>query len=284
VFAFGELADGMAAFLSSTDWGRVTLDQTFGVPVWVAVLGSIGFGLFLFTMMNSLKTVFWKDDDPGRIAVAGRRLHPAVLLIPAGALLVPIAWFGLPDADEAYALRADTYEPLLEAREVHVDPAELLKYLHDDSVVVQIVDVRDESSYNLFHLRDALHVPLDGLDRIWTQDDKPNRIVVLISNDEAAATVAWRRLTAMKVANVYVLDGGVNGWLDAFGAASVVGSLAPEQRPGDDTLCHDFDAALGDRHHAALPSHHELEHYLEHHEFEPRVKLVTAARKGGGCG
>ncbi len=289
MFLFGEVADNLAAFMTTTDWGRVTLDQTFGVSTAVAVLGAAGFGIGLFAFLDSMKKTVWKEEDHGHIELNGRRFHPAVLGIPAAVLLMPVMLYALPDADEAYALRADEYGAALEARDVHVHPAELLEYMYNDDVVLDVIDVRDESSYNLFHLLDASHVELDELDAIWTQDDVPNRLVVVASNDERHATQAWKRLTAMKVANVYVLDGGINHWLDEFGEASVLDSVPSPERQGDETLCHTLGSALGDRHHASRPSRHDLEHYLEHYEeqfgeLERRVKLVTKARKGGGCG
>jgi 3-mercaptopyruvate sulfurtransferase SseA len=34
-----------------------------------------------------------------------------------------------------------------------------------------------------------------------------------MSNDEAAATEAWKVLVAESVQNIYILEGGVNNWL-----------------------------------------------------------------------
>jgi len=280
---FGELADEMAEFMQVTAWGRVTLDQTFGVPVWVAMVGVLAFGIFLFVLMDSLKNTIWSDSDHGAFKVGGLRVHPAMLLVPAALLLAPVVLFGMPDPDEVYALRHTEYDALLSERAAQIQPAELLGYMYNDDVVLQLVDVRDESSYNRFHLRDAVLADVDHLDAIWTEEPVANRLTVLISNDEAQATTAWRRLKAMKVPNLYLLEGGVNNWLATFGEASVVREVPLNERlPGE--LQYEFAGALGGRHHASRPSHHALEHFLKDHELDKRVKMVSKARKGGGCG
>ena len=69
---------------------------------------------------------------------------------------------------------------------------------------------------------------------------------VVMSNDEAAATEAWKTLVAERVPNVYILEGGVNNWLSLFAAedAAIIPTPTP---PGDDQLRYLFTAALGDR-------------------------------------
>lgn len=282
--AFGELADDLADFMHRTAWGRYTLPEALGVPTAVAIALCLALGVTFFTVMNSLQRTVWGVDDPGTFTVAGRRLHPAVLLAPAALLLLPVAALDLPDADRSYALRADEYDARL-ASAARIDPGELLTFVHDNEVRLRIVDVRDQTSYNLFHLQDAERVPVDALDAVWREDAPPNQLVVVVGAADTDADLAWKRLTAMKVPNVYVLDGGLRAWLARYGEGTGDGPAPPDACPpaGGD-LCWRFDAALGDREPAAHPSRHALAHDAEAHPWEKRVKLRTAARKGGGCG
>ena len=48
------------------------------------------------------------------------------------------------------------------------------------------------------------------------QLEGPTTVFVVMSNDEQAATEVWKTLVAESVPNVYILSGGVNGWLDTF--------------------------------------------------------------------
>jgi rhodanese-related sulfurtransferase len=282
MFVFGEVADDLAEFMHLTAWGRFTLPEAFGVRTGVAIVGCVGLGVVFFTVMNSLQRTVWKVDEPGRFSLAGRSVHPAALLLPAAALLVPVFAFDLPDADRTYALRADEYDQRL-ASAARIDPGELLTYVHDNDVRLRIVDVRDETSYNLFHLQDAERVEVDALDRVWRADPPSNQLVVVVGDDGAEAELAWKRLVAMKVPNTYLLDGGLNRWLDRYGQGTGRGPR-PADRCAPADLCWEFGAALGDREPAAHPSRHALEHDAEVHPWEKRVQLQTKARKGGGCG
>lgn len=282
MFAYGELSDDLAEFMNLTAWGRYTLPQMFQIPTAWAVVGAIGVGIVFYTLMNHLKKAVWSDADPGWFQIGGRTLHPAVLFAPAALLLAPIVAYDVPDADGTYALRADEYDKKLTERVVQIEPIELLGFMYNNDVKLRVLDVRDETSYNLFHLKDAERVPLESLDRVWSKESPGNQLVVVVSNDERDATVAWKRLTAMKVPNTYLLSGGMNGWLKKFGESSIVREL-PET-PHEEDLCFEFTGALGARHPAAKPSHHEFEHEKEAHPFTPKVKMATKARKGGSCG
>lgn len=281
MFVFGEVADDLADFMHITAWGRYTLPEAFGVSTVTAMVGCIALGLVFFTVMNSLQRTVWKIDEPGRLNLGGRAVHPVVLLLPAMALLAPVWAFDLPDADRSYALRADEYDARLPV--AAIDPGELLSYVHNNDVRLRIVDAREETSYNLFHLQDAERVPADALDTIWREDAPSNQLVVVVGATEADETLAWKRLTAMKVPNTYLLRGGLRGWLERFGEGTGQGALPADTCPPVD-LCWAFDAALGDREPAAHPSRHALEHDKAQHPWESRVKLKMAARKGGGCG
>jgi rhodanese-related sulfurtransferase len=283
MFAFGELADELAGFMQLTAWGRYTLPEAFGTSTGVAIVGCLGLGVVFFTVMNSLQRTVWMVDEPGTLALGDQRVHPAALLAVAAALLVPVFWFDLPDADRTYALRSEEYDERLASGAASIDPGELLSYVHENGVRLRIIDVRDETSWNLFHLTGAERVPADRLDAVWCQDAPANQLVVVVGAVGADAVPTWRRLTAMKVPNTYLLDGGLQRWLERYGAGTGDGPLPPDRCPPAD-LCWGFDAALGDRQPASRPSRHALARDAELHAWEKRVKLQTKARKGGGCG
>ena len=81
-----------------------------------------------------------------------------------------------------------------------------------------MIDVRDERHYNQFHIHDARLVPMEGLidsAERWMQEPA-NTVFVVMSNDEARATDAWKLLVAEAVPNVYILEGGINNWIAQF--------------------------------------------------------------------
>jgi rhodanese-related sulfurtransferase len=81
--------------------------------------------------------------------------------------------------------------------------------LHDTKLKVVILDVRSETDYNQFHLVDAKRVELKELPEMSKKLllEPANTIFITTSNDEGAATEAWKILVAESVPNVYILGG-----------------------------------------------------------------------------
>ena len=88
-------------------------------------------------------------------------------------------------------------DQMLEKRLVQIAPAELFKTVYNQSINLIMLDVRPESDYNLYHINGAINVPLDKLPRIIPDlltEPPANSVFVLMSNDETAATEAWKQL------------------------------------------------------------------------------------------
>ena len=204
----------------------------------------------------------------------------AAFLLLASATL---AWYGQPDLDQKWEYLAPRYEPQLVEREVYIDPAELLHLMNDDYIHLVIYDVRTESDWNEFHLVDARRVSLQGLqeERELLRSLPENAVVVVVSNDEMLATEAWKRLMVLAKPNAYILEGGLNLWLNIYGVPEEEHDSHGKASLGkpDGTLRHEFKLALGDRHAAARPD----EHLVPHREYTPRVKLMKKIAKAGGC-
>ncbi|MGB5260765.1 MAG: rhodanese-like domain-containing protein [Gammaproteobacteria bacterium] len=206
-------------------------------------------------------------------------LGAGLLLAAAGAL----ALHGQPDLEQKWEFMEPEYASRLEYREIYIDPAELLHIMNDDYIDLVIYDVRDERDWNIFHLVDAERVALEDLpgqrDRLLGLSELG--VVVIVSNDEILATQAWKRLMALAKPNVYILEGGLNHWLNVYGVVEDeherhgAASLA---RP-DGTLRHPFKLALGARHAAARPD----EHFFPAREYTPKVKLLKKVARAGGC-
>ena len=92
-------------------------------------------------------------------------------------------------------------------------------------------------------------------------------------------TEAWKILKAESVPNVYILEGGINGWLGTYAADSFdEQELVVDRQP--DELAYKFRAATGSRHRAAEPHPQFL-----NLEYEPKVILeLKRAPTSGGCG
>lgn len=204
----------------------------------------------------------------------------------AAGVLVVLAVIGLaigqPTTAERWEAIADEKQAELDNRNVQIHPAELLSLIYDPKVKVVMLDVRSERDFNLFHIEDSEWIGLpnipDAIEDLRTE--LANTVFVTISNDEADAAAAWRTLVAESVPNVYILGGGINGWISVFATEDFLAEYPPIDVK-DDELSYAFTAALGARYFVARP---HIDSY-EHLEFEKKVELDTKrGPASGGCG
>lgn len=287
-FLFGETEKYFDYWYNNAGYyGRVTLDQVFHLPVGVVVLLVVFMALFMFWGAEQLERIIGKRDmsrEPKlRIAGAG--------LLAAAAIAV--VFIGTPSAAEKYARVSIertvdgqkvkmTADELLAKRQVQIHPGELLATMADDRLITLLLDVRPEADYNLFHIKGAVNVPLSELPALipaLLADQTPNKVHVVVSNDETLATEAWKMLVAESVPNVYILEGGVNNWIAVFGRNEA--GIRPLSSALEEALRYAFSAALGDRYDCANPSP-LVEWDIE---FTPKIQLqLKRDKSGGGCG
>jgi uncharacterized protein len=256
--------------------GRITIPEWLGLPYGVVVVGIVLMALFVFWGSEQLEHIF-----------GGRNLAKEPRWRYAGAAGLLVVAFGvllIGDATTAdkYARIASAKDLQLSNREVQIAPGELLSTIGNDTLKTVILDVRPENEYNLFHLHGAKNISLEDLPAYIPEihaQQALNTVFVVVSNDEGAATQAWKTLVAESVPNAYILEGGINNWISTFGKneQNIVYASGPS---GVDALKYAFPAALGDRYECANPSPHEWEL-----EFTPKIKLqIKRDKSGGGCG
>ncbi|MCP4428664.1 MAG: YeeE/YedE family protein [Chloroflexi bacterium] len=276
IFLFGETVDNFSIFWTSSYMGRYTLPEWLGLSAGTVVLLVVLMALFMFWGGEKLEQAIGKKDP---------KLEPKWRYTAAGILVLTAVVFlivGQPTMEDKWARIATEKNTLLAERVVQIHPGELLDTTHDTKIKTVMIDVREEVDYNLFHILDARHVPLTEIsnpDFISELHFEPaNTVFVLMSNDEAAATEAWKTLQAESVPNAYILEGGVNGWIATFGDDDLTSKF--NSGAGDDQLCYIFDTALGSRYAASEPDPHATDL-----EYVPKIKLeLKRAPASGGCG
>lgn len=265
--------------------GRFTLPELLGLSTGVLVFLIVVMALLLFWLVEYVENRLNQRETD-------RKLLP-YKLVGAGvitllALLVMV--MGQPTVADKWTWIADEKEPLLENREVQIEPAELLDFIANDLVKVVLLDVRDEADFNLFHIRDAQHINLAELPTLAQKDylSRPaNTLFVTASNDEKRATEAWKILKAQSIENAYILEGGINNWLAMYNEAEDLHSEEPQAKyirivdnsipAGQDILQYRFGAALGGNYAASDPDPHHFET-----EYTPKVKMKVKKASGGG--
>ena len=281
---FGETVKYFAEFYHSSYLGRFILPEWLGLSTGVTVLLVVLMAFMAFWLAEKAEAHFGKGPPPD-----ARTLRTPFRLASAGGLLalaLVVMGMGQPTPAKKWSILEADKGPLLENREVQIHPGELIQVAANRELKLILLDVRKERDYNLFHLEDSRRVPMDliargGLTKEFL-DEPANAVVVVVSNDEAAATEAWKDLVAEGIMNVYILEGGINGWLDRFAVDGACEGCRPRDpasvQPGE--LSWTFDAALGSHRPIADPDLFMDKSF----EFEPKVKLEVKKRPAGGCG
>jgi len=81
---------------------------------------------------------------------------------------------------------------------------------------LQLIDVRAEKFYNKFTLKGAINIPMKDLLKPENLEylDQDVYKTVLFSNGTSDADVAWILVTRLGYENVYVMEGGLNRWVE----------------------------------------------------------------------
>ena len=275
IYLFGETISEYAIFFESSYMGRFTLPELFNVSYGVVVISIVVVALGLFVLSEKVEAVVNKRPQQ---KLPGWSKPAAGALVALAAVVLVV---GQPSNEDRWQKIAVENQAKLDQRQVQIAPAELLTYMNDSKIKVIPLDVRDEAYFNQFHLRGAVHVPLEGVQEKARelQFELANTIFVTISNDEAAATEAWKILKAESLPNIYVLEGGINAWLDTY-AGDSLGEDSKVSLRQEDQLAYKFNAATGSRHRAAEPNPDLLDL-----SYEPKVILeLKRAPTSGGCG
>jgi hypothetical protein len=309
VYAFGETVSSFEGFFLSSYMGRFTLDEWLGVPMGVAVLLVVAMALAMFWGAELLQRRFGLGEPWSAIS---KRPSSAAKLAGAGALLAAslvLVVRGDPTPGERWSWTAPEVKRSVEERAVFVHPAEVVALRGDLSVRTQILDLREERDFNLFHLGGARRVDAGALLRAPELDrllEKPaTTVTFLAANGEAAALDAWKGLRALGVQNLYVVEGGMNRWLELYAVPACVAERAAAPAAGGhgDAPAFRFAYATGDTQPAAWPERRAsrsfrtpcgsaLSSQAEGHggaswpsyDFTKRVKLQSKAAVKGGCG
>jgi rhodanese-related sulfurtransferase len=122
-------------------------------------------------------------------------------------------------------------------------PDELADLLVNRDPSIQLIDVRDPDEFEKFSLPGAINIPFADLlnsefSDILNQDVRMN---IFYSNGSLVANQAWMITRQLGYHNNYVLEGGLNHWVETI--------MNPEEpastRPDEELARYDFRLAAG---------------------------------------
>ncbi len=96
-----------------------------------------------------------------------------------------------------------------------VQPADAVAMRDRDDVV--FLDVREPQEWNLFHLPDALHLPLGQVEQRVREAVPSDRTVVVYCARGNRSAIAADMMQELGFTDVVSLAEGIRGWVDAGG-------------------------------------------------------------------
>jgi rhodanese-related sulfurtransferase len=109
----------------------------------------------------------------------------------------------------------------------YVTTDQVAKMIIDKDPTLELVDVRNEKSFEEFSLTNAINIPLDSILSPNYEDyfGVPGTKVVFYSNDDILADQAWVITRRMGIEETYVMKGGLNCWIESI--------IQPKEPPED---------------------------------------------------
>jgi rhodanese-related sulfurtransferase len=311
IWLFGETVSSFEGFFLSSYMGRFTLADWLGVPTGVAVLLVVAMALLLFWLGELAERTFGQKQPWAEVALRPQGLAKvaAAAALVAASLVVLVQ--GQPTPAEKFERMGAETKRSVQYRAMFVHPAEVVALRKDLNVKVEILDLRSEREFNLFHLGGARRVDVGELlrpEKLKPLLDQPvSTVTFLVGNAEEAALDAWKSLKALGVPNLYIVEGGINRWLDLYAVPACVAQRVAAPGGRREALEYRFAYATGDRLPASRPdlaisklfrtpcqtpaSHAEIHVAGGHegiawptYEFTKRVKLKAKVAVKGGCG
>lgn len=141
-----------------------------------------------------------------RVTGTGARLGALALVLGAGAMLADVTW------------PADV--PV-------VSPIELARWIHEARPGLDVVDTRDAASFEAGHVPTARNAPAD---RFTPFAAEPDATVVLYGEADGAVTKLAATVSPDGSVDVYVLERGMDGWLDDVMTPRIADDASAEER------------------------------------------------------
>jgi len=119
-----------------------------------------------------------------------------------------------------------------------IHPYELADWLINKDPSIQLIDVRAPQEFEKFSLYNAINIPLNNiLSNEWVDYlDQGVKMNILYSNGSTQSHEAWMILRQLGYENNYVLQGGLNYWVE-----TILNPETPKSTdPNDEIAKYDF--------------------------------------------
>ncbi len=167
------------------------------------------------------------------------RILLAIIFIPLGLIIAAIP----ANTTHPYKLTAEQLLEEINSNIQYYSPDEIADMIINQDPSLQLIDVRNPDEYEKFSLPGAINIPLPGLlsddwEGYLNQDTKIN---IFYSNGTLKSDQAWMITRQLGYKNNYVLQGGLNYWVE-----TIINPIPPANTSPDEEFArYDFRKGAG---------------------------------------
>ncbi len=280
VTVYGETYPLFQNFAESGEIKRYLLTDLFSVSTGTMIFLVFALAFIMFYFAEIAESYFGKKTPWSEISLIPKNK----IKIASASILVAFAFIlffmGDPTPQKRWNRLSTTEQKLLDDRAVFVHVDELRELMHEDIAFLKIVDLRDESDYNLFHIKNSKRVSLKELSKkesiLEFQQLPQPTVIFLVSNGERLSAEGYKILKSYGVTNLYILRGGINEWLSRY----PIEGVSEIKNSSEESLKYRFDFAMGSKYPSSFP---DLKQFPPI-EFPKKVILKSKKLASGGCG
>ena len=206
------------------------------------------------------------------------RVILAMFLITMGLIIAAVPQ----NKTKPYKLTADELLGEVNTRSQFVTPETVADMIVRKDPALRLIDVRSQEDFEKFSLPGAVNIPIadllsDKYSDMLNQDTKMN---VFYSNGSLVANQAWMITRQLGYKNNFVLEGGLNYWMDAIMNPQKPATASPDEEFAKYDFRKSAGQALGGGTGAAVSSAPSLATTAD----KPAIKPVGKKKKAsGGC-
>jgi rhodanese-related sulfurtransferase/uncharacterized membrane protein YedE/YeeE len=214
IFVFGSFETTFNKLFTGYYFDRELLSQTFGLSKHLMVFMMIFMALAAFGVAAYFEKRATNGPAPTnkRYPKLGAEVTMAVIIALIILFLPQQKSKGVFETNEKALLTM-----ISEGKNI-MSPDELAYLLINNPKQIGIIDVRGSESFNRFHLPGSVRIPLEQVTEKGYRDffNGRQKKTVLISNGGVEASKAYILLARKGYDDLYVLDGGLNGFVETI--------------------------------------------------------------------
>lgn len=205
---FGEMFPRVQAFYTAGSKGDLTLSAALGVPPGVVLLAFVVIAITAFVITGRIERRVNPTSPFLRFAWWQHAAGAIVLVVVAASVA------SMPMYQDRLEASANDPAFRLSHPVGHMTADEVAFRLLDHDARLQLIDTRSASDFRAFSLPQAVNIPaMELFGKAWRDQLSRRRDVkVFLADDQAAATDAASLALALGYENVYVLEGGLQGF------------------------------------------------------------------------